>query len=449
MKKIGRSDIIGQRGMAHIQGVVNAMGFMFYPTGGVEAGIDGYIELRDTDTGEVSNLLLQVQGKASERERLQGDTASSFEFPCNEADIAYWLQGTAPVLLIFVWLKDGKAYWKSLKDWFSDPERVKARKIVFDKSADEFSPQAKAAIISVAAAARPGAAGPSVRIDEDLLSNLVGVGFANRLYWAPTRHETDKSFGAALRELDREAGSEWIVRGKSVLSFHDLDRWPWNQLCESEAMEEFDVDEWSDSDDEDRQRDFVALLNRAIGEFVRPQLYRDRDSGVFYFRKPRDRDNLNRAYRSLQNTTTRRVVGRYGKKRKDPNQASYWRHSAFLHRFVRLGGKWYVEVTPTYHFTFDGRNPDGFGGERLKKIKEIENNAAVMGQFVMWRDFFVTQGRGDLLTGSYPFISFNELEALELDVGVPDGLWTSQESDPTSPLFEYALAGETVEEAPE
>lgn len=449
MKKIGRSDIIGQHGMAHIQGVVNGMGFMFYPTGGVEAGIDGYIELRDTDTGEVSNLLLQVQGKASQRERLQGDTETSFEFPCSEADISYWLQGTAPVLLIFVWLKEEKAYWKSLKDWFADPDRVKARKVVFDKVVDAFTPAAKAGIVSVAATARQGAAGPSVRIDEELLVNLVGVSFAKRIYWAPTRHGSDKSFGAALRNLDRLAGSEWIVRGKSVLSFHDLDQWPWNQLCEAEAMEEFDVDEWSDSDDEDRQRDFVALLNRAIGEFVRPELYHDRDSGVFFFSKPRDRDNLYHAYRSLQNTTTRRVVGRYGKKRKDPTLASYWRHSAFLHRFVRLGGKWFVEVTPTYHFTHDGRHLDGFAGERLKKIKEIENNAAVMGQFVMWRDFLVTHGRGDLLKESYPFISFHEVDALELGVGVPDSLWTLQESDPSSPLFEFALAGETIDDLPE
>ncbi len=449
MKKIGRSDIIGQRGMSHIQGVVNAMGFMFYPTGGVEAGIDGYIELRDTNTGEVSNLLLQVQGKASERDRLQGDTETSFEFPCSEADIAYWTQGTAPVLLIFVWLKEGKAYWKSLKEWFADPERVKARKVVFDKVSDEFTAEAKAGIVSVAAAARPGAAGPSVRIDEELLTNLVGVDFGETLYWAPTRHTTNKSFGAALRELDREAGSEWIVRGKSVLSFHDLDRWPWNQLCEVEAMEEFGVDEWSDSDDEDRQRDFVELLNRAVGEFVRPQLYRDRDSGVFFFRKPRDRESLNYAYRSLQNTTTRRVVGQYGKKRKDPNKPSYWRHSAFLHRFVRLGSKWFLEVTPTYHFTHDGREPDGWGSERLKKIKEIENNAAVMGQFVMWRDFLVTHSRGDLLRAAYPFVSFENVDALHLDVGVPDDLWKSHESDPTSPLFEFALLGETVEDLAE
>ena len=67
---------------------VLTMDFMFYPTSGVEAGIDGFIELRDAETGEVSNLLLQVQGKVTEKQRLQGETEDSFEFPCSEADIA-------------------------------------------------------------------------------------------------------------------------------------------------------------------------------------------------------------------------------------------------------------------------------------------------------------------------------------------------------------------------
>jgi hypothetical protein len=48
MKKIGKSDVIGQQGMSLIEGIVLSMGFMFYPTGGVEAGIDGFIELRDS-----------------------------------------------------------------------------------------------------------------------------------------------------------------------------------------------------------------------------------------------------------------------------------------------------------------------------------------------------------------------------------------------------------------
>lgn len=440
MKKIGRSDIIGQRGMAHIEGVVLSMGYMFYQTGGVEAGIDGFLELRDEETGAVGNLLLQVQGKATERQRLQAETDDSFEFPCSEADIAYWVHGTAPVLFIVVLPEKGVAYWKSIKAWFSDPDRLKARKIVFDKKADTFTKEAKAAITAVAMSTVPGATSPSIRIGEDLLVNLVGVSFSPTLYWAPTTHSTDKSFGAALRAIDPKAGSEWIVRGKAVLSFHNLDAWPWNQLCEAEAMEEFGSDEWTDSEDDDRQRDMVALLNRAIGEFVRPALWHDRDSDAFFFPKPHNREKMNYAYNSLKSFVPRAVVKRYGKRREDPSQPAYWRHSAFLHRFVRLGGSWFVEVTPTYHFTWDGYKPDTFGGERLKKIKELENNAAVMGQFVMWRHFLATHGAADLYADRYPFLSFAPIEPLQLDVGVPDDLWKSQEDNPSSPLFDWAQA---------
>jgi hypothetical protein len=444
-KKIGRTDIIGERGIAYIRQVVLNMGFMFYETGGVEAGIDGFIELRDETTGAVSNLLLQVQGKATERTRLQAETDTTFEFPVAEADIQYWMHGTAPVVLLVVKLDEGKAYWKSIKEWFSDTEHLKSRKVVFDKRSDFFSVDAKAAIVAVATSAKPGSTGPSVRLHESLLVNLLEIGFAPKIYWAPTDHHTDKSFGAALRELDSKASSEWIVRSNAVLSFNDLDKWPWKKICDVSAMEVFDTSEWSESDDVDRVRDFVALLNRAIGDFVRPDLRRDRDSGVLYFVKPRHRGKLNYAYRSVQNLTTRRVVKGYGRQREHPGKPAYFRHSGFRPHFVRYDQKWYVEVTPTYHFSRDGREPDIKAGEHLKKIKELENNAAVMGQFVMWQAFLTTHRTGDLLGEAYPHLRFAPLESLELDVGVPDQLWTAQESNPSSPLFDFDKMQEGTE----
>ena len=36
VKRIGTSDIVGERGIAHIRQVVLSMGYMFYETGGVE-----------------------------------------------------------------------------------------------------------------------------------------------------------------------------------------------------------------------------------------------------------------------------------------------------------------------------------------------------------------------------------------------------------------------------
>jgi hypothetical protein len=148
------------------------MGFMFYPTGGVEAGIDGFIELRDEETGAVGNLLLQVQGKSTERQRLQAETEDTFEFPCSEADISYWMQGTAPVLFIVVRLQKGAAFWKSIKAWFSDPDRLKGRKIVFDKKVDLFTREAKAAVTAVALSTVPGATAPGMTATATLTSSL-------------------------------------------------------------------------------------------------------------------------------------------------------------------------------------------------------------------------------------------------------------------------------------
>jgi hypothetical protein len=64
VKKIGRGDIIGQQGMNLIEKRTLEMGFVWHPTH-LDAGIDGYIEIRDSVTGEVSNCIIQVQSKAT------------------------------------------------------------------------------------------------------------------------------------------------------------------------------------------------------------------------------------------------------------------------------------------------------------------------------------------------------------------------------------------------
>lgn len=437
MKRIGQTDITGERGVALVRDIVLSMGCMFYETGGVEAGIDGVIELRDEDTGQVRNMILQVQVKATTK-RFAEETDEGFSFTCEQRDIDYWREGTAPVLLILVRPEDRVAYWRSITDWAADPENAKSRKVKFDKVRDAFTKEARAAVVHVVANMRPGAMPPSTRIHEKLYPNLVGVSFARRLYWAPTEHANNKAFGAALRIVDPEAPNEWIAKGGAVLSFHDLDASPWRELCDSGAMEEFDVEEWSESDDEDRLRDFVQLLNRSLKAFVEPDLRFDKEENHFFFVKPNDRPNLQYPYRSLTKWTGRRVVGRYGKKG-DPNETAFVRHSAFWSWFVRYGGKWFLEINPTYRFTSNGYRPSKFAGENLKKIKEQENNAAVFGQFVMWRHFLTTRGVEDLYQQRYPFLSFMKVAEMELPYGVPDALWKDRELDPSAPMFDAGL----------
>jgi hypothetical protein len=434
-KKIGQSSIIGEKGIAVIRRIVLEMGFMFYETGSVEAGIDGFIELRDDRSGKVGNLILQVQGKATER-RFTGEDENSFEWPCNEDDVAYWLYGTAPVLLIVVRTTDNVAYWKSIKDYFHDARRLQDRRVVFDKLKDSFTPAAKHALIELAASTRPGVVSPPARMAERLVLNLLPVErLGPRLYLAETEHQDNKSFGEALRALTRDAPGEWVVKGSRVLSFHNLEDFPWNKLCDSGTVEDFPTDEWALTDDAERLRDFVQLLNRALQQFTRSDLFLSKIHNCFYFRRAGHRWTRAYSYRSFERETARNVVKAYTKKR-NPNEHAYFRHSAFQGQFLRFDKRWLLEITPTYYFTSDGFRESAFFEERLKKIKELENNGAVVGQFQMWRHYLTNSSHADLFKDGYPFLAFGSLEDFDLDRGVPDELWRAREDRDRAPLFE-------------
>ena len=64
--------MIGERGVALVYSRIVEMGYLWYPSGGVEAGIDGRMEVRNED-GEVTNLIVSVQSKATDGD-FEGET---------------------------------------------------------------------------------------------------------------------------------------------------------------------------------------------------------------------------------------------------------------------------------------------------------------------------------------------------------------------------------------
>jgi len=196
----------------------------------------------------------------------------------------YWRNGTAPVLLIVVEPDHDRAYWKSIQAYFDTPERRASKKVIFNKNTDALTKGSGPALAAMAEGQAHGTIPLAGRRQETLTLNFLKVArTAPSLYWAPTEYGTNKIFGGALRALDPNAAAEWIVRSGALLSFHDLDREPWRNLVDVGAMEVFDVSEWADSEDPDRQRQFVELLNRCLSEMVRPEFRRDRETGVYYF----------------------------------------------------------------------------------------------------------------------------------------------------------------------
>jgi len=265
-KKIGNSDIIGGRGVNLIERVVLEMGCLWYPTGGVEAGIDGLIEIRDAATGDVTNLVVQVQSKATTR-RFTAETETAFEYLCGEKDLDYWLNGNAPVVVVVSRPDTGEAYWAAVKDRFKDLDARKVRKIYFDKSRDRFDANARADIVKLAVPKDSGIYLAPPPKHETLYSNLLGVSdYARTLYVARTNYRSPSELGPVLRKLCERPGDEWVLTDKLIYSFRDLAEQPWPQVCDRGSLETYESDEFAFSDDGERVWIFVRLLNQCLKE---------------------------------------------------------------------------------------------------------------------------------------------------------------------------------------
>lgn len=435
-KKIHHNDIIGQQGVNLIEKVVLQMGFLWYPTGGVEAGVDGFIEIRDAETGEVTNCTIQVQSKAT-RNEFTAETETGFTYLCAERDLNYWMQGNAPIILVVSRPHTGEAFWVSIKDYFKDTERFKSRKIHFDKRQHRFEVNSKPALIALALPTDAGAyfAPPPKR--ETLYSNLLRVSsFPEYLYVAETDFRFTGELWAELAtirdnhpELARSISGEWLLKNQRLMSFINLEESPWDQICDLGTLEKFSTKDWAYSNDPDKQKDFVRLLNQCLRGLTDLKGLRfSREHKCYYVRGKKDLSGKNvrtqYRYRSVTNETKRNIFLGYGWN-EEKQRYSYFRHSAFNGYFVRYDDTWYLEITPTYYFTWNGKDVDRFYEERLKGIKRLEKNNAIRGQVIMWAEM-LTEREG-LFTSLYPFLSFDRLMTFELDSGINDDLWLPYE----------------------
>jgi len=90
-----------------------------------------------------------------------------------------------------------------------------------------------------------------------------------------------------------------------------------------------------------------------------------------------------------------------------------------------LAGNWCLEITPTYRFTRDGYILDRFHEERLKGIKRIEGNRAVLSLVLFWADYL--RPKKDLFESDLPPLQFGKLVSFESTVGIDDQDWLSRD----------------------
>lgn len=427
MKIVPDNVLLGQQGINLIEKIVLEMGFLWYPSGPIEAGIDGTIEIRDTRTGQVHNSIIQVQSKATSQ--FDAETPDSFEYICKAKDLDYWLMGNAPVILVVCRPSTGEACWVPVKEYFSDLSRRKSRKVYFDKKKDRFTADSKDQLFQTALPLESGLYLSPQRKRETLYSNLLELkAFASRIYVADSPLRKAWEVFRLLKSRGINIGSEFELRDKRIYSFHDLSADKWECVCDAGTVESFESDEWACSEIDELRDIFVTLLNRALRQMLYPRgvVYNDRWE-YFWFRATPDLSPLEVSYDSLKQKTKRVVFQGYPKILEEGRRHSFYRHSAFHAGFRSHGKKWYLEITPTYAFTSDGIRRHRFSEDKLKGIKRLERNAAILGQVIMWADFLAAEP--DLFQSRYPFLCFGQLMRFEVEQGINDHKWLPREAD--------------------
>ena len=402
----------------------------------LEAGIDGIVEIRDPVSAEVSNCIIQVQSKAGDS-YFRSETDIKFEFYCDERDLDYWRRGNAPVVLVVSRPDDNEAYWVSVKDYFDTPRKIKAKKITFDKRKNVFNASCRQQLATLAFPKDSGHYLSAVPTQETLHSNLLQLkDYPSRLFKASTKLRFPNQVWEKLNKAANPAPPEWLLHNGFIYSFHDLSFPLWQKVCLGATVENRSTVEWALSEDRRKRYVFVRLLNSCIGQLLWNQGIRYSKKKKHYFFKPTT-DLSERKVGGLS------VFKAYQSKT-NPDRIAYYRHRAMTFSPLRFDGCWYLEITPSYHFTHNGWGLSRLFEERLKMIKQIERqNKVHFRQVRLWVEVLQqmhliqeqqtvsqlslfgadTLDDGDEVEERYEVLEFGDLLSFEFDWTVPETAW--------------------------
>ena len=421
-KTITDAQVTGQRGEEMVAMLAHEMGFIFSHRGQPEAGVDGFLEIRDPVDGRVTGQFVAVQVKTTTAAAYPGETEIGFDYTMREEDVAYWRGTNIPVVIVLVNLAKHIAYWKSIESGHG----AEHRRLRIDKTRDVFDKDARDAIANLCIdRGRFGVYVPALNHGERAHLNLLKVNFPATVYVGFSPYKTGQRALSALLKGEDRPPDDWVIRGGQFMSFRDPRTGPLAEIVDGGAVEPIDSIEVAFPDEEADEHAFIELLRRTVAAQVEGVLSFDKLRRVFYF--PAQPRKIERAYyyESLKSRASANVVRIYRR----GGMIKYVRHHAFEPRFWRVDDEWLMSVTPTFHFTWDGIRPDKFASNRLSGKKQREFNSALNGQLAMWRYLLVddrSKYAADLFPqepAMRPLVSFDAVEPLELQRAVPEDVW--------------------------
>jgi len=371
------------KGVDRISLVVHEMKCIFREITKDDFGIDGEIEIvvpkPEGEGFQTTGGIIKVQAKSG-MSYVKQDSDSSFVTPISRGDLELWYNAGFSTIFVVYHPDDDTLYWKEVRSYVRNTPNVWSPpfRIVFDKVADQFTPDSYDGLCALADVSPPRVSSHS---REKFFSNLLRI---RRLPWAWSAPTDESSYQQLRRSIQGFVPPFALLSGRlyslsdlndedCVLRFHcdtsDIER---------EALESL----W---DDEDRRRQYVFMLNQLLGMYLRRQ-------GIKYNRRfrrnyfPREDGGSLEFKRDWYNVRTKRSAQRTVVKFYEYGYDRFWRHKAAELTFRMIGAAWFLQVDPKYYFTKDGHFPydPSRVGALTTKIKARETNLHVLNDVLFW-----------------------------------------------------------------
>lgn len=413
-KKYSASQQIGDEGHTLAAHVVTALGQTWHDRR-VDHGIDGEIELIDPTTRIPLNRLVLVQSKAS-NSPYPGETDQGFHFLISNEDVAYWNNGTNPVIVMCSHPLANEIWWAPARRATPPGPGGKSWRLEFDKRTDGLDGSAIPSLLKLDHRWESRPSPTPIQRPERLVTNLLAlIETPPHIYVAPTWLSDARQLGTELRKRGYHR-SDWLLRDRTILSFTDPKASPLGSVVEN-GTETIDVEEWSESKDTETTNRFVDLLRQTLREQEHHDLAVQPKHRYFYFRATRDLTE--RRIVTNAKGKGRTVFKGYENKRK-PGEIAEYRHFAVGVAFARTDEGWAAQLSPTYHYTFDGHRELPWAADRLSGMKQLERNAAVSALVRFWAGYF---GRPCPLGDEQRPLVFGALHYLDVDRGIDEATW--------------------------
>lgn len=276
--------------------------------------------------------------------------------------------------------------------------------------------------------AAAGAATAQSRVDT-LVANVAPlVDFPKTLYISPATCASYKQAWARL--LTGEKGHiahSWVLHEDNLYSFLDPSTSRLSRIADAGATEEHATSEWAESPDPDKRRLFVHLLNGVLQDDLGTVgVWFISSDELYAFAGHPGEPPRRYQYKNVRMQSTMTVVSHYTSHAKDGREFTYLRHLAFAPRFRLLGGRWHLEINPTYRFTSNGKAKYRFHEQKLSGIKRLEGNRAVLSQVLLWGHVLTAPGS----TNTRRLLTFGPLPTFTVERAVADEDLTPIEAMP-------------------